>query len=31
MTRKTQKIIIYLMIAAMALTTILAGASMWFS
>ena len=28
--KKTQKIIVYLMLATMVLTTLLAGASMWF-
>ncbi|WP_185806912.1 stressosome-associated protein Prli42 [Bacillus sp. HMF5848] len=30
MSRKAQKFIVYLMLATMLLTTILAGASMWF-
>ncbi|MEH7236986.1 stressosome-associated protein Prli42 [Bacillus sp. JJ1562] len=30
MSRKTQKIVVYLMIAVMLITTLLAGASMWF-
>lgn len=30
MSRKTKKIVVYLMIAAMALTTLLSGAAMWF-
>jgi hypothetical protein len=29
MTRKTQKIVVYLMIGTMVITTLLAGASMW--
>ncbi|MEH7383085.1 stressosome-associated protein Prli42 [Bacillus sp. JJ1533] len=30
MSRKTQKIVVYLMIAVMLITTLLAGVSMWF-
>ncbi len=30
MSRKTQKLVVYLMIATMLLTSLLAGASMWF-
>jgi hypothetical protein len=30
MSRKTQKWVVYLMIGTMLLTTLLAGASMWF-
>ncbi|TWG31116.1 MULTISPECIES: stressosome-associated protein Prli42 [Geobacillus] len=30
MSRKTQKFIVYLMLACMLLTTLLAGISMWF-
>ncbi|MFT4415668.1 stressosome-associated protein Prli42 [Fredinandcohnia humi] len=30
MSRKTQKFVVYLMIATMLITTILAGISMWF-
>ncbi|MEH7388611.1 stressosome-associated protein Prli42 [Bacillus sp. JJ1521] len=30
MSRKTQKIVVYLMIAVMVITTLLAGVSMWF-
>ncbi|QOR65395.1 stressosome-associated protein Prli42 [Cytobacillus suaedae] len=29
MTRKTQKVVVYLMIGTMVITTLLAGASMW--
>ncbi|MBE4910417.1 stressosome-associated protein Prli42 [Bacillus luteolus] len=29
MSRKTQKIVVYLMIGTMVITTLLAGASMW--
>ncbi|WP_157256244.1 stressosome-associated protein Prli42 [Bacillus timonensis] len=30
MSRKTQKVVVYLMIATMLITTLLAGISMWF-
>ncbi|MDR4888846.1 MULTISPECIES: stressosome-associated protein Prli42 [Bacillaceae] len=30
MSRKTQKIVVYLMIAVMVITTLLAGVGMWF-
>ncbi|QGQ47139.1 stressosome-associated protein Prli42 [Metabacillus sediminilitoris] len=30
MSRKTQKIVVYLMIGVMLVTTLLAGVSMWF-
>ncbi|MEH7222889.1 MULTISPECIES: stressosome-associated protein Prli42 [Bacillaceae] len=30
MSRKTQKIVVYLMIAVMLITTLLAGVGMWF-
>ncbi len=29
MSRKTQKVVVYLMIGTMVITTLLAGASMW--
>ncbi|WP_453995157.1 stressosome-associated protein Prli42 [Bacillus nitroreducens] len=30
MSRKTQKIVVYLMVAVMLITTLLAGVGMWF-